>query len=56
MRRKLVSLVLVTAAALAVIATNTAERTGDQSTNTVVLADPGWSAPKPLALMDPGWS
>ena len=45
MRSKLVSLALVTAAALAVIATDT-----------VVLADPGWSAPKPQALLDPGWS
>ncbi|MFD3538828.1 hypothetical protein ACFWUQ_04925 [Streptomyces sp. NPDC058662] len=56
MRRKLASLVLVTAAALAVIATNTGEQTEQQSTNTAVLADPGWSAPKPLAQLDPGWS
>ncbi|GHE70129.1 hypothetical protein [Streptomyces vinaceus] len=51
MRRKLVTLVTVTAAALiAVMATGTA---GQAQTLAAPPKDPGWSAPAP---QDPGWS
>ncbi|MFC9293291.1 hypothetical protein ACFTWH_02490 [Streptomyces sp. NPDC057011] len=53
MRRKVATLIAVTAAVLAVIATNTGDRVTGQRSTTSVTAEPGWSFAAPL---EPGWS
>ncbi|MGW0393168.1 hypothetical protein ACWDYJ_20170 [Streptomyces sp. NPDC003042] len=60
MRRTLVSLISVTAAALTVVAVNTAQQAEGQPTTTVTAAgtttqEPGWSV-APATTLEPGWS
>lgn len=56
MRRKLATLIVLTAAVLAVVGTNAVDQAAGQESTTSVVAEPGWSVVSPAAVMEPGWS